>query len=97
MLAGLRVNDRRGDALRAVAELGGKIVTVTDPDTAGEFGGEYVRRGDPATTLAALAELVAEGKVDPHVEDVVPLDEAGAAIAAVETGHPRGKIVVQVR
>jgi NADPH:quinone reductase-like Zn-dependent oxidoreductase len=86
-----------GDALRAVAELGGKIVTTADPVTAGEVGGEYVQRADPATTLPVLAELVAEGKIDPHVEDVLPLDEAAAAIAAVETGHPRGKIVVQVR
>jgi NADPH:quinone reductase-like Zn-dependent oxidoreductase len=86
-----------GDALRAVAGLGGRIVTTADPDTAAEVGGEYVQRADPAATLAALAELVAEGKVDPHVEDVLPLDEAAAAVAAVETGHPRGKVVVQVK
>ncbi len=85
-----------GDALRAVAALGGKIVTTADPDTVAEFGGEYVQRAD-AATLTTLADLVADGKVDPHVEDVLPLDEAGAALAAVESGHPRGKIVVQVR
>ncbi|HST63881.1 MAG TPA: NADP-dependent oxidoreductase [Mycobacteriales bacterium] len=86
-----------GDALRAVAGLGGRIVSTADPDTAAGCGGEYVRRAQPAGTLAALAQLVAAGKLDPHVEDVLPLDEAPAAIAAVEGGHPRGKVVVAVR
>jgi NADPH:quinone reductase-like Zn-dependent oxidoreductase len=86
-----------GDALRAVAGLGGRIVTTADPTTAAEVGGEYVQRAEGPASLDAVAQLVADGKVDPHVEDVVPLDEAAAAIAAVETGHPRGKVVVQVR
>ena len=86
-----------GDALRAVAGLGGTIVSTADPATAAEVGGAYVQRVDGAASLVALAELVAAGKVDPHVEDVIPLDEAAAAIAAVEGGHPRGKVVVQVR
>jgi NADPH:quinone reductase-like Zn-dependent oxidoreductase len=86
-----------GDALRAVAPLGGRIVSTADPDTAASLGGAYVARSGTAEPLEALAALVAEGKVDPHVEDVLPLDEAGAALAAVEGGHPRGKVVVQVR
>lgn len=86
-----------GDALRAVAGLGGTIVSTADPATAAEVGGAYVQRVDGAASLVALAELVAAGKVDPHVEDVIPLDEAAAAVAAVEGGHPRGKVVVQVR
>jgi NADPH:quinone reductase-like Zn-dependent oxidoreductase len=87
-----------GDALRSVASLAkdGRIVSVADPATAGEFGGAYVQR-DPAGSLAGVAALVAEGKVDPKVEDVRPLDEAGAAVAAVEAGHTRGKVVIQVR
>lgn len=88
-----------GDALRAVAGLAGSkgIVTTADPDTAAEFGGAYVEHPGTAETLATVAGLVADGKIDPHVQDVLPLDEAAAAIAAVETGHPRGKVVVQVR
>jgi len=40
--------------------------------------------------------LVAEGKLDPHVEDILPLDQAGEALAAVEVGHAKGKVVLQV-
>lgn len=88
-----------GDALRAVAELAGpgRIVTTADPGTAAELGGAYVDHPGTAETLAAVAALVADGKLDPHVGDVLPLDEAGAAIAAVEAGHSRGKVVIQVR
>lgn len=86
-----------GDALRAVAELGGKIVTAADPTAAAEFGGEYVQRSEGPAALTALARLIEDGKLDPHVEDVLSLDEAPAAVAAVETGHPRGKVVVQVK
>ena len=88
-----------GDALRAVAELApsGRIVTTADGETATGLGGAYVEQPDLAASMTALAGLVAAGKLDPHVEDLVPLAEAGAAVAAVETGHPRGKVVVQVR
>jgi NADPH2:quinone reductase len=88
-----------GDALRAVAGLAGSksIVTTADPATAAEFGGAYVERDPGADSVTALAALVADGKVDPHVRDILPLDEAASAIAAVETGHPLGKVVVQVR
>lgn len=88
-----------GDSLRAVAGLAGSkaIVSTADPDTAAEVGGAYVERVPGGASVAALAALVADGKVDPHVRDLLPLDEAAAAIASVEAGHPLGKVVVQVR
>ena len=46
--------------------------------------------------LEIVGALVAEGKLDPQVEDVRPLDEAADAIAAVEVGHAKGKVVIQV-
>ena len=39
---------------------------------------------------------MADGKLDPHVEDVVPFDEAADAVAAVEVGHAKGKVVLGV-
>lgn len=88
-----------GDALRSVAGLAASkaIVSTADPATAAEVGGAYVERDPGAGSVAALAALVADGKVDPHVRDLLPLDEAASAIAAVEAGHPLGKVVVQVR
>jgi NADPH:quinone reductase-like Zn-dependent oxidoreductase len=42
----------------------------------------------------ALAELVERGDVRPAIERTYPLTEAGAALAHVDAGHTRGKIVV---
>jgi hypothetical protein len=30
------------------------------------------------------------------VEDILPLDKAGEALAAVEIGHAKGKVVLQI-
>jgi NADPH2:quinone reductase len=87
-----------GDALREVAVLvtdKSKLVTVADPQTVAELGGEAVTR-DRAGVLATVAELVAEGKLNPHAADIVPFEKAADAVAGVESGHSRGKVVVQV-
>lgn len=83
-------------AIGAVARDGSKIVSAADPDTAASFGGGPVRRTYSAEVLATVAALVADGKLDPHVEDVVPFERAGEALAAVESGHSRGKVVISV-
>jgi NADPH:quinone reductase-like Zn-dependent oxidoreductase len=43
-----------------------------------------------------VAALVADGKLDPHIEDIRPLDKAADAIASVEVGHAKGKVVIEV-
>lgn len=89
-----------GDALRAVAALGSSgdhIVSTADPDTVAEVGGTVVERARTGEVLAEVAQLVAEGKVDPHVSDVLPLDNAPEALHGVESGHSRGNVVLQVR
>jgi NADPH:quinone reductase-like Zn-dependent oxidoreductase len=89
-----------GDALRAVAGLareGGRIVSTGDPQTAAEVGGSGVERNRSGEVLAALAHLVADRKIDPHVSDVRPLDHAAEALHGVEGGHSRGNVVLQVR
>jgi len=88
-----------GDALRAVGGLlkqPGTLITAADPVAAAEFGGEAVRRNHSATVLDAVARLVADGKLDPHVTEVLPFDDAANAVAAVESGHPRGKVVIRI-
>lgn len=88
-----------GESLQAVGPLardGSKVVSSADPDTAAGFGGGPVERAHSGKVLAEVARLVADGKLDPHVEDVVPFDRAGEALAAVESGHSRGKVVISV-
>ena len=87
-----------GDALRAVAPLVSdrtKLISAGDP-TAAELGGHMIERDRTHRVLEIVAGLVADGKLDPHVEDVRPLDEAADALAAVEIGHARGKVVIEV-
>ena len=55
-----------------------------------------IERDRTHRVLEIVGALVADGKLDPHVEDVRPLDEAADAIAAVEVGHAKGKVVIQV-
>ena len=87
-----------GEALKAVAALasdGSKIISAGDPGVEA-LGGHMVERDRTHRVLEIVAALVADGKLDPHVEDVRTLDEAADAIAAVEIGHARGKVVIAV-
>ena len=86
-----------GDSLRAVAGLltdPTKLITAADPGTAAEFGGVLVNRDRTARVLDIVAGMVADGKLDPKVREVLPFAEAGQAIAAVESGHAMGKVVL---
>ncbi|MFI7062392.1 NADP-dependent oxidoreductase [Kribbella sp. NPDC050124] len=81
-----------GDALRAVCAE--RILTVADPAVAAQYGAQPLKRsGDPGV-LAVLAELVANGKLDPGVRQVFPFAEAGDALAVVEAGQVAGKVVI---
>ena len=87
-----------GDALRAIAELVSdktKLISAGDYSV-DELGGHVIERDRTSRVLEIVAGLVADGKLDPHVEDVRPFDEAADAVAAVEIGHARGKVVVEV-
>jgi NADPH:quinone reductase-like Zn-dependent oxidoreductase len=87
-----------GDALRAVAGLvsdKSKLISAGD-FSVDELGGHVIERDRTSRVLDIVAGLVADGKLDPHVEDVRSLDEAADAVAAVEIGHARGKVVVEV-
>lgn len=46
--------------------------------------------------LTRLAELVEKGIVKVHIDRAFPLREAAAAFAHLETGHPKGKVVVVI-
>jgi NADPH:quinone reductase-like Zn-dependent oxidoreductase len=88
-----------GEGLRAVAELVAdrtKLISAADGATAAELGGHAIVREYGRQVLDLLAAMVADGKLDPHVEDVVPFEKAADALAAVEGGHAKGKLVIEV-
>ncbi|MER5635361.1 NADP-dependent oxidoreductase [Kitasatospora sp. NPDC002227] len=88
-----------GEDARAAAETlrrPGRLVSTVDPVTAVELDGTFVRRTHTADTLDALAALVAAGELDPRITATYPLEQAGQALAAVETGHVRGKVVLEI-
>lgn len=74
-----------------------KLVTAGAPAPEVEkLGGARVERARTSAVLDALAELVVDGKLDPHVTRTFPLDQADEALRTVEEGHARGKIVIEV-
>jgi len=88
-----------GDSLRAVAELvkdRSKVLSAADQQTAEEVGCGAVQRAGTGAVLAEVVQLVADGKLNPHAVDVRHLHEAGEALHAVESGHARGKVVIEI-
>jgi NADPH2:quinone reductase len=87
-----------GDSLRAVADLLGdrsKLISAGDSSVA-DLGGHMIERDRLSRVLNIVAGLVVDGKLDPKVEDILTLDQAAEAIAAVEVGHAKGKVVIQI-
>jgi NADPH:quinone reductase-like Zn-dependent oxidoreductase len=47
--------------------------------------------------LGVLRDLLASGKLTPVIDRTYPLSEVPAAMAYLEQGHARGKVVIQVQ
>ena len=88
-----------GDALREVAGLvhdRARVISGGDQATVAELGGSPLQRARTAAVLDTVAAEVAAGRLRPFVTAVFPLERAAEALAVVEAGHARGKIVVEV-
>ncbi|MFC1413266.1 NADP-dependent oxidoreductase [Streptacidiphilus sp. N1-12] len=88
-----------GSALEDAAELladRARLISGADRETVAKLGGAAVARERTAAVLDAVAELVLDGALRPLVTATFPLDRADAALRAVEEGHARGKIVIEV-
>ncbi len=92
-----------GDVARRslqVLRQGGMFVTVAGqlPEDFGKAEGIQAVRGGRAAVerLADISRLIEEGKVKPAVYRVFPLAEARQAQELSQTGHGRGRIVLQI-
>ncbi|QCX80158.1 Zinc-type alcohol dehydrogenase-like protein [Streptomyces sp. YIM 121038] len=88
-----------GEHLRTVAELVAdrtKLITAGGKGIVGELGGSPVARARTAEVLDAVAALAAADVLRPHITAVYPLPRAGEALRSVESGHARGKVVIEV-
>lgn len=86
-----------GQALRAVAPLAkntAHVISAADAVTVGKLGGQVLRR--TPEMIGQITGVVQYGLVDPKVGTTYPLEQAGKALAQVEQGHTRGKIVLEV-
>ncbi|GHH72746.1 NADPH:quinone reductase [Streptomyces sulfonofaciens] len=88
-----------GEVLEAAATLLGdrtKLITAADREGVARLGGSPVVRARTAAVLDEVAALAVSGVLRPHVTAVFPLERAAEALRAVEEGHARGKVVIEV-
>ncbi|MFE7189746.1 NADP-dependent oxidoreductase [Kitasatospora sp. NPDC057541] len=94
----------QGTASLAVLPEGGVLVSImehwntalaTEVEAAGRrFAGVSVE--PDYASLEAIARLVDEGRIRPHIAETFPLEEAGKAHELIATGRTQGKIVLTV-
>ena len=77
---------------------GGRLASIASPPPEPRDGYEthYVFVRPSGVDLRELAELVDDGRLQPHVEEVFPLERAADAHERIEGGHVRGKLVLSV-
>ncbi|MFF4961537.1 NADP-dependent oxidoreductase [Streptomyces sp. NPDC001222] len=88
-----------GDVMEEAAALltdRSKLVSAAARLEVGRLGGAPVSRARTAAVLDEVARLVVRGDLAPHVTRTFPLERAGEALRAVEEGHARGKVVIEV-
>lgn len=74
-------------------------VLLKNAEVSGVFLGSYIQK-EPATLRAAdqaLLEMLASGKLRPHIHATYPLEKVGDALDAVGTRATAGKVLVKVR
>lgn len=74
-----------------------KVVSIAD-FSAAEHGAQFLNQpSDPTAALELAARLFTEGKLHIPVQSTFPLERAAEAHAASQSGHVRGRLVVNVR
>lgn len=86
----------------AVLKTGGALVSMVEqPDDAlvKQYDVRYTRQFTQVTTerLTGIAELVDNGILKVNIDKIFTLDQAAEALEYLATGHPRGKVVIQIK
>jgi NADPH:quinone reductase-like Zn-dependent oxidoreductase len=100
----IRVERRRGETLErscGVLNKGGVLVSICETNVskiAAAYGvrGKYMLVQPDSVQLTEIAMLTDAGHLKPAVETVLPLKEVRIAHKLSQTGHARGKIVLEV-
>ncbi|WP_370947659.1 NADP-dependent oxidoreductase [Amycolatopsis sp. cg5] len=72
-----------------------RILTLVEHEKAAGLGVRVSKSGRSAERLAELAALYAKGDLRFHVRKTYPLSQAADAHREIETGHGRGKVVIE--
>ena len=86
-----------GQALRQVAPVAkdpAHVISAADAQTVTELGGQVLRRNPEM--IEKITGVIQYGLVDPTVLATYPLEQADQALAHVESGHTRGKVVLEI-
>jgi NADPH:quinone reductase-like Zn-dependent oxidoreductase len=86
----------------AVLKPGGALVSMVQPvdeALAKQYGVVYTQESTKPTPerLSKITELVDSGKLGVNIDKIFPLDQGAAALEYLKTGHPKGKVVIQVK
>jgi NADPH2:quinone reductase len=65
----------------------------------GVFAGAWAERfsAEAARMNDTLMRLLADGQIRPHIDRILPLEEAGDAMRAVANRTVQGRIVLKIR
>jgi NADPH:quinone reductase-like Zn-dependent oxidoreductase len=81
----------------SVLRRGGRIVSIKEPPPRRDgFESHYVFVRPSGYDLAEMNDLIADGRLRPHVERTYSMQEAASAFEHLEDGHVRGKLVLTV-
>lgn len=80
---------------QAVLREGGRHASIVD-DSVQQAGGHYIWVRPSGSDLQVLADMAAEGRLDVPVAERFPLERAAEAMRLNQTGHVRGKVILQV-
>lgn len=84
-----------------VIKRGGKIISMNEQpnaDLMAQYGVEALHQNTSVNTdtLNKLSNLLDDGIIAPQIDKTFPLDQTSAAFTYLETGHPRGKVVITI-